>query len=1166
MTSLRKLTQIAGMIMLVLACVLSAHAQVTTGNVRGVVTDPNGAVVPNAKVTITQKTTNNSTTTQTTDQGEFQFNNLIAGSDYTITIEAQNFKTQTLNDVRVQLNQTTDIPTTLTIGALGETVEVTAGGAELVDTTTQNLAKSFDKRQVVELAQTSTGLGVYNLALIAPNVSSSGGVGVGQGGSVGGQRPRNNNFVVDGIDNNDKSVTGPQVYISPETVGEFNLLSNQYSAEFARSTGGQFIIATKSGTNDFHGTGYFFGRNRKLNAIDTLNKQAGNVFVRDPSQVNAARGIARQPRSDYFRTGFNVGGPLPIPHFGEGGPAVYSGKDKLFFFTSFERIGRGDAAGTSFFAPTTAGYAQLATIAGVRQPILSFVRQFVPAASTASDVISVGGQNVPVGLISLPAPNFFERKNFVLNVDYTQSSKTQHRFRFIKNTDGLIDTAASLPVFFATIPTKQYLFSYTGLHTFTSSLTDELRLAFRRSSNTTPVPNIAFPLPGFDQFPNVTIEELGGLSIGPDGNAPQFTIENNYQIVNNLTWLKGNHSMKFGGDFRKIISPQSFVQRQRGDYDYNSLQRLLFDQAPDVLGERNVGANTYYGDQRLFFAFAQDDWRFRPNLTLNLGLNYAYQEIPFGAKQQELNASSSVPGLIQFRRPQAQKKNFAPRVGFAYSPNYDQSTFLGRIFGSQGKTSIRAGFSMAYDVIFDNIYILSSPPQFQQTKDVTGNETNFLTNGGIPNVVTGRGDVVATRAATTSFIVDQQVPYSITYTASIQRQFLKDYSLELRYLGTRGVHLLTQNRLNRQRRITNTDFVPTFLSAPSTSLLTGLDSLATIRGRHPSFVPAYSAAGFGTNSLVAFLSNGNSTYHGGSAQLTRRFTRGFQASAAYTYSHLIDDTTAEVFSTILSPRRVEDFQDLSRERADSALDHRHRFVLSSLYSLPYFNKNDNKLVRSLLGGFNFAGTLAFESGEKAVVRSGVDSNLNGDAAGDRSIINTGGARDTFSSVCAIGRNGQCILVDDDGEFTTNPAIGTITSNPFTTSARSATVGYLALNPGAQYIQAGAGARSNAGRNTLLLPGIRNLDFSVFKNFHVTEGKFFQFRVDMFNAFNHPQFTPGSVNGAELTSFTQGPQAAINNIEANRNDANPRDQGLFNRPDLVYSSHPRVIQLALRFNF
>src|SRR5262249_61105639 len=133
----------------------------------------------------------------------------------------------------------------LTGGGQNEVVEVSAGGTELVDTTTTNLSKGFSERQVVEMAQTSVGAGIYNLALIAPNVTTSGGIGVGTGGSVGGQRPRNNNFVVDGIDNNDKKITGPQVYISPESVSEFTLLSNQYSAEFARSTGGQFITVTK---------------------------------------------------------------------------------------------------------------------------------------------------------------------------------------------------------------------------------------------------------------------------------------------------------------------------------------------------------------------------------------------------------------------------------------------------------------------------------------------------------------------------------------------------------------------------------------------------------------------------------------------------------------------------------------------------------------------------------------------------------------------------------------------------------------------------------------------------------------------------------------------------------------------------------------------------------
>ena len=201
----------------------AAHAQQTTGNVRGTVSDQTGAVVPGAKVTIINRQTNNPQTAQTGDDGQYQFNNLLPG-DYTINVEAANFKGLTLNDVRVELNQTTDVPTQLQVGLQGEVIEVSAGGAELVDTTTTSLSKSFTERQVVELAQINVG------------------------GAVGGQRPRNNNLQLDGVDNNRKDVTGPTVYILPENVAEFSLLQNQFSAEFARSNGGQFITVTKSGT------------------------------------------------------------------------------------------------------------------------------------------------------------------------------------------------------------------------------------------------------------------------------------------------------------------------------------------------------------------------------------------------------------------------------------------------------------------------------------------------------------------------------------------------------------------------------------------------------------------------------------------------------------------------------------------------------------------------------------------------------------------------------------------------------------------------------------------------------------------------------------------------------------------------------------------------------
>lgn len=1119
------------------SCVLSAHGQATTGGVRGVVTDQNGAVVSGAKVTLTRKSTGGTQTAQTNTSGQFEFTNIQPGDDYGVSVEASNFKNVSLTDVRVSTNQITDLPVELSPGQVTETVTVTAGGVELVDTTSANLSKAFSSRQVVELAQTTAGpagspAGVNNLALLAPGVTSSGGVGVGTGGSVGGQRPRNNNFVVDGVDNNDKSVTGPQSYISPEEVGEFTLLQNQFSAEFARSNGGNFLTVTKSGTNDFHGSAYGFFRNRYLNALDTIQKNAG--ITRDKSD-----GDLFMPRTDYFRGGFNIGGPFPLPQFGEGMPPAFKlGKDKLFFFTSYERIQTGSAAGAGgLVTPTAAGFATLGTIPGLSATNLGVFRSFVPVApSNNQGTIEVLGRDIAVGDVSFLAPNFFKQNHAVINLDYLQSSSTQHHVRFTFTNGADIDNSANLPVFFTALPSKQRLFSYTLIHNFSERVINETRGAFRRSSANFPVPNITFP--GLAAFPNIILDDLG-LNIGPNPNAPQFGIENNYQIVNNLTWLRGNHTLKFGGDLRWIISPQSFSQRVRGDYEYLSTETFLLDLSPDAFGERNAGNNIYYGNQKVLYAFAQDDWRVRPNFTLNLGLSYSYQQVPLGARtSQVLNSISTVPGVLEFREPKAQTKNFAPKFGFAWSPDYN-SGLLGRLFGSGGKSSIRAGFSMGYDYIFDNLYILSNPPQLQQTNGVDTSEPptpNFLANGGLPDTPVFITDPVVARQNTASFITDQEVPYSITWTGSFQRQFGNDWSMELRYVGTRGIHLLTQNRLNVQAKVAPEDGrrgLPTFLSAPSQATLNALTlDLPTIQAR-PNLVPRFANAGFDGAAVVAFLSNGNSSYHGASAQLTKRFSRGLQMTSAYTWSHLIDDTTAEVFSTVLSPRRVEDFQNLRRERADSALDHRHRFVTSWIYEVPWFSKTTG-LTRTLLGGFNLAGTYTYEAGERITIRSGNDANLNGDNAGDRAILNPSGTEGIGSSVTALCRfTSSC----------TAPGAGPV-------------VAYLANNPNARYIQTGAGAESTIGRNTFLLPAINNFDFSIFKNFRIGETKFIQIRADFFNALNHPQYVPGSVNSVDPVGTTG--LTTLNQVTPLTPD--------FLNPSAVLSSNPRVIQLAARFNF
>ncbi|HVG33877.1 MAG TPA: VIT domain-containing protein [Pyrinomonadaceae bacterium] len=1026
-----------------------------------------------------------------------------------------------------------------------ETVNVTAGGAELIQTTTTQLSKSYNERQVTDLAQTNVGGayggGVNNLALLAPNVASAGGVGAGVGGSVGGQRPRNNTFMIDGVDNNDKAATGPQTYVSPENVAEFSLVQNQFSAEFGRSTGGQFLTITKSGTNDFHGSVYGFFRNRYLNALDNAQQIAGVVRENPPPP-----GATFMPRYDFFRGGMNLGGPVFVPTFGLGARRFYDGRDKLFFYGAYERLQQGAAAShLGITTPTAQGLTALNAIPGLSQTNLSVFNLYAPVAPVNdAGTINVNGVSVPIGNTAFTAANFLKQNNVLANIDYNQSTKTTQHWHFNLTNNAAVDTRADLPAFYALQTNKQRLFSYGLFHTFNANLANETRMAYRRSEVNTPAPNILFP--GLGVFPNIGLAELG-LDIGPSTIAPQSVIENNYQLVDTVSYVTGNHFLKLGGDFRHIISPQRYDWRERGRYDYSTAALFLSDLSPDLFGERSTtGGTTYYGNQNLFYAFMQDDWRARPNVTLNLGVGYSYQQMPVGARQQALNAVSSVPGLIAFNAPGTQKRNFAPKFGIAYSPNFTDG-LLGRVFGSNGKSAVRAGFSLGYDYIFDQFYSSSQPPQLAQTlsvPDLTAQTPNFLGSGAIPSVSPpAAGDAAAARRATSSFIPDQEVPYSLTWSLSLQRQFMSDWSVELRYLGTRGVHLLTQNRINRIGKVgvAGREGLPTFLAAPAQAELDALRAQLTLEGirARSNYVQGFDAAGFNGANVSAFLSNGNSIYHGAAAELRRRFSNGFEMSAAYTWSHLMDDSTAELFSTVLSPHRAEEFQDLRRERADSALDRRHRFVVSAIYELPFFKNNSGGIRSILLGGFNFTGTWTLESGERATVLSGIDANLNGDTAGDRTVRNPDGVRNTASAVIPL--LATCAFFNADGTCAQSDA--------------SRTVGYLAVNPSAEYIQAGPGAVSNSARNTLLLPGINNVDFTIFKNFRFGEGsKKLQLRADFFNLFNHAQYVPGSVNEVSPVQT-----AGVRRL-------NTAGFAQFNRPDLIFSGHPRVIQIALRFDF
>jgi hypothetical protein len=1117
----------------------AGFAQAISGNVVGTVVDSSGAAVTNADVTATNVATGLAITSKTNSTGQYRFDNLPIG-DYRFTVKASGFRTTT-EVAEVVLNRTGTVNVSLSPGAATETVEV-SGEAPTIDTTTAQLESSFDSRLSQDLGITSAGgvgAGVLNLSLLSPGVTNASALGLGMGPSVGGQRPRDNNFTVEGVDNNNKSVTGALITVPNDAVENFTLLANQFNAEFGHSSGGQFNTNIRSGTNSFHGSVYEYFRNRNLNALD-------NFWV--------LQSITKNPRYDSNRYGATLGGPIL--------------KNKLFFFTDYERqpIGLTGASGLPVVTPTAAGLAAIATDTKINATNFSIFKQYLAVAPAPNgtciqyDQKPVNGNepgqvgaftapangtcaagSVEVGNITVSAPAFQNYTNFVQSVDFNISTKDQIRGRYVYNDLGEIDTTASLPAFYLIQPFKFRLFTISEYHTFTPAVLNEFRVGFNRYANTLPAGN--FKYPGLDAFPNILLNNLGGVNIGPNPNAPSETIQNFYGAVDNITWTRGAHTLKFGGEFREYISPQTFTQRSRGDYEYNSTQMFLEDFTPDIIGERATGASTYYGNQQAAYWYANDTWRTSQHLTLNLGVRYEYTTQPLGTARQSLNNLSSQPQIIVpgvnepllFTAPTSSKNNWAPRLGVAYSP------------GSSGNTSIRAGFGMAYDVLYDNIGILAPPPQIGSTADVNLNvgTTPFLATGGLPGG--GTGITILPKAvaiASTSAWLPPQTkwPYSINWNVGVQHSFAKNFTAEIRYVGTRGIHLDAQSRINVRSLVSPAHFLPTYLQAPSQPTLDALPNNLTSLNAPGRFIPEYANAGFAGN-IVADVPLGSSVYHGLETSLNRRFSNGLTFQAAYTYSRTIDNDTADFFSTSLTPRRPQDFQNFAAERSVSPLSRTHRFTIAAVYDLPFF-KSGNWLMRNVVGNWAFSPIYTYESPEWADVQSASDANLNHDSAGDRAIFNPGGVSGTGSNVTTLFSTNSCLPTDS-------------------ACLSAHTVAYLANNPKAQYIVAGAGALATSGRNTLATRPTNDIDIGTYKDINITERVKLRLGAQFANILNHPQYIPGSNPGTglgvnDVNSFPTTAGGYLNYLTPG--NAN------FNNPKSVFASNARTIAIIGKITF
>src|SRR5215472_69909 len=1154
----------------VLVCFVVAQvclAQTTGGTMRGMVTDTQGAAVAGAKVTITNTATNVAFSLDTNSSGIYNYPDLLVGT-YSVTVESQGFQKYVRGGIQIFANQVTEVNAQLQVGAVTTTVEVTST-APVIETGTSQISNDFSSLQVTQVPNADPAGSQLYLALLAPGTTAQGAGVLGEGGSIGGARPRFNSFTIDGVDDNRIDLTGHEQYVIPESVSEFNLLTNQFSAEYGHSAGGQFNTITKSGSNAWHGDAWEFNNNRHYNAFDNLQKRN---FLQDGTP---------KPRSDFNRFGADAGGPII--------------RNKLFIYGAFQRIVQGLAAqAVAQQAPTADGLATLQSLAFDSQvndilkqfPIASTQNRtenvFVPGSAISSGGISCsspGGCPIPIGTISPLAPSFLNQWDFMIRGD---AALGKHALTF----DVLYDRSRSpnvnvdtpQPQFTGTLPgdTRKYLFKDTWA--VSSQFVNEFRTSYSRL-----VAGFAVPA-AFANFPNAEVDSLG-VNVGPQGCSPQSTILNTYEFVDNMSYVRGKHNLKWGAKWYHVIAPNVNLPRSRGVWDYQNLNQLVNDFVGNGLNGtlRGAGTSRWRGNQDGASGFVQDDWKITRQLTLNLGLRYEWNGVPLDDNLQKLNAISSLPdkfrfGAFHFGSPKGDYNNIAPRVGLAYDPT------------GSGKWAIRAGFGISYDVTPQNFAINSLPPQLQteQNPDITcglasppawcanfdtgpfhsGGNTGqgFLAGGGLAQVNVPCTDVSSCRGQTGSDVLDIIEPKVLTWSLGVQHDVGWNSTVEVRYVGTRSLELPIQARLNIQSGFDaglgalptylSTSAVPAAVPSPAVTLadwdnfFNNSGGANTPTGCADPNIFEFGVQGFCGSLVTGFPPLANGIYQGASVDFNHRVGHGLTLRANYTYSRNMDNATNELFSSRVNPRRPQDWRQLRDDWGRSTLDVPSKFALSWVYDLPG-NHGDNSFIRGLSNGWQWQGTWQAYNGIPVTVLNGTNVSGAG-SAGQRPVLNP--------SAKGIGVS--------DVNFVCNAGAGgavTIVADPTTCGSGDDTniVGYVAQDLTARYIVAQTGTKATVRRDSFRSPGVNLWNMGIEKDTKIGERVNLALSVSAYDVFNHRNYSlaPPDVLQAGVNSLINVVNNALSTTYTNINDAGA---GFLDKKQFTGGS--RVLRLGIKITF
>jgi hypothetical protein len=991
------------------------------------VRDASGGVIPGVTVTVTNRDTNATRVVVTDGQGFYSAAGLEPGR-YTVVAELSGFTRIEQREVTVRPALETSIDMTLQPAGFGEELTVTADSPNVgLNRTNPTIGNTISSRTVSELPLPG-GRNINNLILTMPNVSSA----VGQGTyAVNGNRPRNNNYMVDGSDNNDISVTISTSQLVPESVAEFQVLQNPYSVEFGRNSGGQVNVITKSGTNRFAGEAWDYYQSAGLNSRTNIERD---------------NDLAKPPKEIRHQAGGSLGGPVM--------------RDRLFFFGLFQRdsVNRALRPGTTITMPTDTGFAALQGVplragqsAASRQAVLS---QLSALQSVYSQNVTfrnlgstlVNGVPVETGQVNVPIQDPSLYKSYLGRADWRLGATDTITVRYSLNdrVDGNITSNTQFgSLFAANQDILDTNVAVSNTHVFAAHLLNEARFSLVRRE-------LAFP----ENDPTSPTATISGLfTLGGAANFPQGRISNAYQFSNTLTWTRGRHTMKFGGDIRYNDVDNQAAFNSKGAFTFNNLQAFMNNDAATI--NQALQTSSWQAQQWQTFWFVQDDFRVTPELTLNLGLRYELSQVPlgmFGATDAD-SLGAGVPGPME-----ADRNNWAPRAGFAWSPR--QRNWL---FGD-GQAVVRGGYGIGYDVLFYNLLIVNAS---NYPRVVTLTQNNVFDQ--YPTRLTGSATPVFNPLATfVNSAQDTQNPMSQFYSLGMQREVGR-YTFEVGYSGSRGKYGINQIEMNPA--ILTEEQAAAVRAAQSATVIPSAQS----RRLNPAWggrvtIPA--TTGPGGNDVEA-----RSTYNAVFVSANRRLTHGLQVSASYTLSKWMSNNDASLgeFGTDGSSQRPQNMFDYEAEWSRSQYDRPHRLTTSYLWEIPGPRTG---VVGQVLGGWQISGVTQAQSGRPFTIWTGVDSNGDLNGGSDRPNINPSGTVTWSSDRRTFTNNGYYVS-----------ALGT-NNLPLANSQFHG---------------------GNAPRNSERGAGFWNTDMSLMKSFNLPGTARFQVRVDAFNVFMQKNYGIPVVN-------------------------------------------------------